>query len=112
MSSAAGVRGLPVAHIYSASKHAIIGLTKSTALEYAKSGIRINAVAPSVIDTPGLAKIRSDDPQVIEQLQAKHPIGRIGNANEVASTVLWLCSDAASFVTGQTIMIDGGYTAQ
>jgi NAD(P)-dependent dehydrogenase (short-subunit alcohol dehydrogenase family) len=85
-------------------------LTKSAALQYAKSGIRINAVAPSVIDTPALAKIRSDDPKVIAQLQ--HPIGRIGNANEVASAVLWLCSNAASFVTGQTIMIDGGYTAQ
>ncbi len=87
-------------------------MTKSAALEYAKSGIRINAVAPSVIDTPGLDKIRADDPHVIDQLQARHPMGRIGDPTEVASTVLWLCSDAASFVTGQTIMIDGGYTAQ
>lgn len=112
MSSAAGVRGLPVAHIYSASKHAVIGLTKSAALEYAKSGIRINAVAPSVIETPGLAKIKENNPHLIEQLRARHPIGRIGYVTEVASTVLWLCSEAASFVTGETIMIDGGSTAQ
>lgn len=112
MSSVAGVRGIPVAHIYSASKHAVLGLTKSAALEYAKSGIRINAIAPSVIETPGLSQIREDNPQIIEQIIARHPIGRTGIPEEVANTVLWLCSDAASYVTGQLVIIDGGYTAQ
>lgn len=112
MSSVAGIRGLPVAHIYSASKHAVVGLTQSAALEYAKSGIRINAVAPSVIETPGLAQIKVDNPQIIDQIVARHPMGRTGTPEEVADTVLWLCSDAASYVTGQLFIIDGGYSVQ
>ena len=112
MSSVAGVRGVPVAHIYSASKHAVLGLTKSAALEYSKSKIRINAVAPSIIDTPGLAQIRAENPEIIDRILSRHPIGRIGTPMEVAKTVLWLCSDAASYITGQLVVIDGGYTAQ
>jgi NAD(P)-dependent dehydrogenase (short-subunit alcohol dehydrogenase family) len=112
MSSVAGIRGLSIAHIYSTSKHAIIGLTKSAALEYAKSGIRINAIAPGIIDTPGLEQVRASNPYLFDQILARHPIRRMGASVEVANAVLWLCSDAASYMTGQLLILDGGYTVQ
>jgi NAD(P)-dependent dehydrogenase (short-subunit alcohol dehydrogenase family) len=112
MSSVAGVIGLSDIGIYCASKHAVIGLTKTAALEYSKSGIRVNAVNPAAIETEMLGHIAGDDPKALAQMAAGHPIGRIGRADEVANAVVWLCSDKASFVTGHSLMVDGGYTAQ
>ena len=111
-SSVGGLVGFAGVSIYSASKHAVMGLTKSAALEYSARGVRINAVNPAVIRTPmaeGLAKMRKGKP---DDLAAVHPIGRIGEPEEVADAVLWLCSDKASFVTGTATCVDGGYTVQ
>jgi len=94
---------------YIASKHGVVGLTKAAALEYARDGIRVNAICPGAIDTPMVAGL---PPEVRERYIASQPIGRFGQADEVARTVLWLCSDASSFVTGQSIAVDGGYVAQ
>lgn len=111
-SSVGGLLGFSGVSIYSASKHAVMGLTKSAALEYSAHGIRVNAVNPAVIRTPmaeGLArthKIETDD------FARMHPIGRIGEPHEVADAVLWLCSDKASFVTGTATCVDGGFTVQ
>ena len=110
-SSIAGLMGFAMAPVYVASKHAVIGLTKSVALEYAKQNVRVNAVAPGSIETRMLRDFASA-PEVRQMLEAGHPMGRIGQPKEVASTVIWLCSDGASFVTGQTLAIDGGYTVQ
>jgi NAD(P)-dependent dehydrogenase (short-subunit alcohol dehydrogenase family) len=93
--------------IYIASKHAVLGLTKSAALEYAKSGIRINAVAPGGVETD-MAKRVGGDHQFLETLTSMHPIGRIANPEEIANTVVWLLSDKASFVLGHTLLVDGG----
>jgi len=109
--SVAGMIGMPGAAIYVASKHAVIGLTRAAALEFAKSGIRINAVAPAAIETDMYERF-AKDPGVKKAIGAMHPIGRIGRAEEVAHAVAWLCSDAASFVTGVVLPIDGGFTAQ
>ena len=94
-----------------ASKHGVVGLTKAAALEYAKSGIRVNCVCPGVIRTPMMAPAMRD-PERLERMQAAIPRGRVGEAEEVAESVVWLCSEAASFVTGHAIPIDGGYVAQ
>ena len=110
-SSVGGLIGVPGVPVYVASKHAVLGLTKSAALEYAKQGIRINAVSPGGIETELFERFASD-PQFREQMEAAHPVGRIGKPEEIASAVLWLCSDGASFVTGQTLTVDGGFTAQ
>lgn len=112
VSSGAGLVGVPGVPIYVASKHAVIGLTKSVALEYAKLGIRISAVAPGVIETDMLERFSKDNQQVRQYLMAMHPIGRSGKPEEIANAVVWLCSDGASFVTGHTLVIDGGFTAQ
>ena len=108
MSSGAGVIGYPQQPIYIASKHAVLGLTKSAALEYAKSGIRINAIAPGVIETEMFERVAEDDKQLIESLKSITPIGRIGDPQEIANAVVWLLSDKASFVLGHTLLVDGG----
>jgi NAD(P)-dependent dehydrogenase (short-subunit alcohol dehydrogenase family) len=97
---------------YTASKHGIVGLTKSAALEYAKAGIRVNAVCPGVIDTPMVQRHVLRHPELRERLVAAEPIGRLGAPEEVAAVVTWLCSDAASFVTGHPMVVDGGLVAQ
>lgn len=110
--SAAGVIGMPGVEIYVASKHAVIGLTKSAALAFGKQGIRVNALAPAAIDTDMFDRFVGDNAQFRAQMAAMHPIGRIGTAREVAEAALWLSSSASSFVTGHTLLVDGGFTAQ
>lgn len=95
---------------YPASKHAVVGLTKSVALDYALDGIRVNSVHPGAIETPMIERLR-DDPVLGAALESMHPMGRMGEPEEIAAAVIWLCSDAASFVTGHTMVIDGGNLA-
>jgi len=97
---------------YAASKHGVVGLTKSAALSYAQSGIRINAVCPGFITTPLVDSLTGGDPEIVQSLNERHPIGRMGKPEEVAEVVVWLCSDAASFVTGHAMSVDGGFVSQ
>ena len=109
--SVAGLGAAPKMSIYSASKHAVIGLTKSAAIEYAKKHIRVNAVCPGVIDTDMFRRAYEADPKKAEFAAAMHPVGRIGKVEEVASAVLFLCSDGAAFTTGHALAVDGGAMA-
>ena len=109
MSSLSGKVGLVGQTNYSAAKGGIVGMTKAAALDYATKGIRINAVAPGPIETPLLAKTAAGNPHVYAGVV---PMGRIGQPEEVAAAVLWLLSDAASYVTGHTLPVDGGYSAR
>jgi NAD(P)-dependent dehydrogenase (short-subunit alcohol dehydrogenase family) len=111
MSSGAGVVGFPQMSIYIASKHAVLG-TKSAALEYAKSGIRINAVAPGGVETDMVKQVAEDNKQFVETFKSMHPIGRIGTPEEIANAVVWLLSDKASFVLGHTLLVDGGIVSR
>jgi NAD(P)-dependent dehydrogenase (short-subunit alcohol dehydrogenase family) len=111
-SSVAGLIGFGGISIYSASKHAVMGLTKVAALEYSAQGVRVNAVNPGVIDTSMVDRLAVSLQTEKESLGSLHPIGRIGHPDEVANAVLWLCSEKASFVTGTAMPVDGGYTAQ
>jgi NAD(P)-dependent dehydrogenase (short-subunit alcohol dehydrogenase family) len=104
-----GWRGAPA---YSASKHAVIGLTRSTALECAKQGIRVNAVCPGVIETPMGARVLQENPGAREIITSRHPMQRLGAPEEVARAVVWLLSDASSFTTGHALTMDGGLVAQ
>lgn len=104
-----GFQGLPA---YTASKHGIVGLTKTTALDYAKSGIRVNAVCPGVIKTAMIDRFTGKNKEAEKQFESMEPIGRMGEPEEVAEAVIWLCSDAASFVTGNAMAVDGGWVAQ
>jgi NAD(P)-dependent dehydrogenase (short-subunit alcohol dehydrogenase family) len=97
---------------YNASKHGVVGLTKTAALEYATSGIRVNAVCPGYIRTPLIEEALTTRPEMEAQIVSRHPGGRMGRPEEIAEAVVWLCSDAASFVTGHTMTVDGGYVAQ
>jgi NAD(P)-dependent dehydrogenase (short-subunit alcohol dehydrogenase family) len=112
MSSVAGVMGFPQNPIYIASKHAVLGLTKSAALEYAKSGIRINAVAPGGVETDMAKRVVGDDHQLLETITSMHPIGRIAQSEEIANAVVWLLSDEASFILGHTLLVDGGIVSR
>ncbi|KAI2684738.1 SDR family oxidoreductase [Pseudomonas sp. TNT3] len=109
--SVAGLGAAPKMSIYAASKHAVIGLTKSAAIEYAKKKIRVNAVCPAVIDTDMFRRAYEADPKKAEFANAMHPVGRIGKVEEIASAVLYLCSDGAAFTTGHSLAVDGGVTA-
>lgn len=110
-SSVDGQRAFPWDPIYSAAKHGVLGLTKSAAVQYIRQGIRINAICPSWIATPPVAAIEERDPGATERLLQHQPIGRLGDPREVADTVVWLCSDRASFIVGTAIAVDGGYLA-
>ncbi|WP_238947655.1 SDR family oxidoreductase [Caldimonas brevitalea] len=109
--STSSLHGAPRMSIYAASKHAVIGLTKSAAIEYGRKNIRINAVCPAVIDTDMYRRAVAEDERVEKQVLSAHPVGRIGRAEEVAGAVLYLCSDAAAFTTGIALPVDGGFSA-
>jgi len=109
--SIAGLVGFPGLPAYVASKHAVIGLTKTAALENAKTGIRINAVCPGVIKTAMVDRITGKDKVAEKQFETMEPIGRMGQPEEVASAVTWLCSEGASFITGHALAVDGGWVA-
>ena len=111
-SSVAGVIGFPGIGIYIASKHAVIGLTKTAALEFSGKGVRVNAVNPAVIDTEMVDRLADGMSMKKNDLASLHPIGRIGRVEEVAEAVVWLCSSKSSFVTGHSLIVDGGFTAQ
>lgn len=111
-SSLGGLVGLPGRAAYHASKHGVIGLTKSAALEYAPRGIRINAICPGTIETPMVTEMIANGELSMDDATANQPIARLGQASEMAAAVLWLCSPAASFVLGVALAVDGGYTAR
>ena len=112
MSSVAGVMGFPQMPIYIASKHAVPGLTKSATLEYAKSGIRINAVAPGAVNTDMAKRVVEGNPQLSQTLTSMHPIGRTAEPEEIADVVSWLLSDKSTFVLGHTLLADGGIVSR
>lgn len=111
-SSVAGVVGQPGASAYCAAKHGVVGLTKAAALEYAKSNIRINAICPGLVATAMVEKLAADQPELVTALTATIPMGRPARPEEIAEAVVWLCSDAASYVSGHIMMIDGAFVAQ
>lgn len=110
--SVAGLVGFPNSPAYVASKHGVVGLTKTAALEYAKQGIRINAVCPGIIRTPMIDRFTGKNKEVEKQFESMEPVGRMGEPEEVANLAIWLCSDESSFVTGQAIAVDGGWVTQ
>lgn len=108
-SSVDGQRAFPWNPIYSAAKHGVLGLTKSAAMQYADKGIRINAVCPGWIKTPPVEEMLEHSPDALPRMLMHQPIGRLGEPEEVAQAVVWLCSDAASFIVGTAMAVDGGY---
>lgn len=110
-SSGAGVKGFAGQAAYCAAKFGVVGLTKAAALDYAKSGIRINAVCPGIVETPMMGRFSGGTPEGRARVIAQEPVGRMGKPEEIAAAVVWLCSDAAAFVTGHAMVIDGGQTA-
>jgi NAD(P)-dependent dehydrogenase (short-subunit alcohol dehydrogenase family) len=111
-SSVAGLVGFPGLPAYVASKHGVIGLTKTAALECSKLGIRVNAVCPGVIQTPMIDRLTGNSKEAVEQFTGLEPIGRFGLPEEIANAIVWMCSDEASFVTGHAMAVDGGFVAQ
>jgi NAD(P)-dependent dehydrogenase (short-subunit alcohol dehydrogenase family) len=111
MASVAGLVGAHSLPIYSASKHAVVGLTKSAALEYAKKKVRINAICPAVIDTPMFHRSAEMNPELAQAVTALNPSRRLGTREEVAEAALWLASEKSSFTTGASLRVDGGFTA-
>lgn len=111
-SSQSGLSGIAGLGAYTASKHAVLGLTKSAALEYAPRGIRVNAVCPGSTHTPMVAQALENEPDTMNAVMKEIPLGRLGRAEEIASAVLWLCGEGAGFVVGQAVVVDGGYTAR
>ena len=111
-SSGAGVIGVKGQAAYTAAKHGVIGLTKVAALDYADRNVRVNAVCPGIIETPMMDRFSGGTPEGRARVIAQEPIGRMGNPGEIAAAVLWLCSDAASFMVGHAMVIDGGQTVQ
>ena len=109
-SSGAGVKGFRGQAAYAAAKHGVIGLTRSAALDYAGQNIRVNAVCPGIIETPMMGRFTGGTTQGREAVIAQEPVGRMGKPEEIAATVLWLCSDLAGFVVGAAIVVDGGQT--
>src|SRR3954469_18394482 len=111
-SSLGGLVGNPGRAAYHATKHGVLGLTKSAALEYAPRGIRINAVCPGTIETPMVADMMAKGELTVADAVAGQPVGRLGRGDEIAAAVLWLCSPGASLVVGVALPVDGGYTAR
>jgi NAD(P)-dependent dehydrogenase (short-subunit alcohol dehydrogenase family) len=111
-SSVAGLVGFRGRGDYVAAKHAVIGLTRTAALEYAPQGIRVNAVCPGYVMTPLIEGVLRREPEHMARMVAAEPVGRLGQPEEIAAAVLWLCSDAASFVTGHPLVVDGAFVAQ
>jgi NAD(P)-dependent dehydrogenase (short-subunit alcohol dehydrogenase family) len=111
VASVAGLAGFPRHAAYAASKHAVVGLTKTAALEYARRGLRVNAICPGFTDTPMVEQITGDDPEQEAQLARRMPIGRLGTPEEIAAGALYLCSDAAAFMIGHALVLDGGIVA-
>jgi NAD(P)-dependent dehydrogenase (short-subunit alcohol dehydrogenase family) len=109
-SSIGGLVGVPDRAAYHATKHGVIGLTKSSALEYAARGIRINAICPGIIDTPMVAAMKEGESEAMEELMAAVPVKRLGHPQEIASAVLWLSGPGSTFVIGHALVVDGGYT--
>jgi NAD(P)-dependent dehydrogenase (short-subunit alcohol dehydrogenase family) len=109
-SSGAGVIGIAGQAAYAAAKHAVIGLSKSAALEYIGDGVRINVVAPGIIDTQMIHRVSGGTDEGRRQMESQEPIGRLGTPEEIASAVLWLSSDEGAFVVGHTLVVDGGQT--
>ena len=110
--SVAGLVGFPGLGAYVASKHGVIGLTKTAALEYAKANIRVNCVCPGLIDTPMVGRLGGSNPEMVAALTQTEPVGRLGKPAEIGEAAVWLCSDHASFVTGHSMVVDGGLVAQ
>lgn len=109
-SSGAGVKGFKGQAAYVAAKHGVVGLTRAAALDYAAQNIRINAVCPGIIDTPMMARFSGGTPEGRERVISQEPIGRMGQPEEIANAVVWLCSDASSFAVGHVLVADGGQT--
>jgi NAD(P)-dependent dehydrogenase (short-subunit alcohol dehydrogenase family) len=107
-----GVTAFPGIEVYAASKHAVIGLTKSAAVEFGKQGIRINTVLPAAIETDMYRRFVGEKAENQAAVAAMHPIGRIGTPAEIADAVIWLSSSKSSFVIGHSLLVDGGFTAQ
>jgi A-factor type gamma-butyrolactone 1'-reductase (1S-forming) len=111
VSSIYGLAGRAAHHAYVASKHAVVGMTRSVALEYAQRGVRVNALCAGVTRTPAMQQAEAYAPALVQELVAQHPMGRMASEEEIAASVLWLCSEGAGYVTGSPVAVDGGFLA-